>query len=886
MPGPTHRRPSRPHLAFALLRVLLPRAERDEVLADIRAEHDERAAADGRTAADRWLWRQALRSIPSLLTLRWRRGFTGFEPRANAFSPGEFRMQHWLADVRFAARRLRTRPAYTLLAVLTLALGIGGTAAIFGIARPIILDPLPYANADEVLTFWGSGWWNEEEYSYLRGRIPGFRAVAMHREGDVTFREGNSPARLVPGIAASAELFDVLGARPLLGRTFQTGDDLQGAEPVVVIGYGLWRELGGGRDIIGKRYELDGVIRTVVGVMPKGFWYPTPTTRLWTARPINPTGRNGSYTLVGHVAAGQDPNNMGANLNRLVQMLGERFTYGERGDKTKDAWFKPIREQLFGSMKPAIFATFAGMALILIIACVNVAALMLGQVEGRSAELAVRSALGATRTRITQQLMVEALLLGTLAGVAGGVLAMVGFPILAQALPIGAWRDSSAFDWTIFGVALAVAILAVLVVVLVPATSLWRGGLRGALSGARTGGIQGRGGRMERGLVIAEVALAMLVASGAALLLRSVANLYAISPGIDTRGVAVVDIVSNRNLDGDVRIQTIDRIITALEQLPGVKSVGAAMKIPLRGGGDSWNVSPEGAAPQDRRFTYFRVVSPDYFETMGIRLRNGRLFGGSDRAILGNDTTVEMAVVVNESFAKKFFPGGDPLGRRSLGGFGLSERIVGVVNDVAEATLTEAPDAVSYYLHRQGWWGQAGSLVIRTTNPNAAPDILDDARRTVQRVAPEFAVQGVTTMERVFDNAVGPARQLMSLLGVLAALALLLGAIGIYGVIAHFAARRQRDWAIRVALGLPGTRVVAHIVRQGLVLAAVGVVIGLVGAAALTRLLSSFLYGVSSIDPVAFAGATVVLLVIGAGAALRPAYRAGMVDPVIVLREQ
>ena len=876
-----------PRLPLIILRLTLPRAERDEVIADLRAEYAAIASRD-RGRARWWLWRQALGSAPGLLALNWRRAADGFEPRANAFSRGEHHMQHWIADIRFAARRLRTRPAYLTLSVLTLALGIGGTAAVFGIARPILLDPLPYANADEVAAFWRSGWWTEQEFTYLRGNFPGFRSVAMHRPADMTLRDGDAPARLLSGIAVSHELFDVLGARPILGRTFRPGDDVPGADPTVVISHGLWQELGGAPDLIGRRLEFDGVSRTVIGVMPPGFWYPNPSIRIWSARPINPEGRNGSYTFIGRVAPGQDPARMDAHVRRLTQMIGERFTYAQNGDKTRDAWVKPLREELLGAMRPAVLATFAAMALILVIACVNVAALMLGQVEGRSAELAVRSALGATRARITQQLVVEALMLGLLAGLVGGGLAMIGFPTLAQALPIGAWSEAAAFDWSVFAVALLVSVLAVLAVALVPATSLWRGGLRGAISGSRTGGVQGRGGRLERGLVVAEVALAMLVASGATLLLRSVANLYAISPGIETRGIAVVDVVSNRTLDSDLRVQTIDRIVAALEQLPGVRSVGAAMKIPLRGGGDSWNVFAEGAspAPEDRSFTYFRVVSPDYFATMGIPLKSGRLFDASDRAIVGNDTTVEMSVVVNEAFAKKLFPNGDAVGRRFGGGFGLRQRIVGVVPNVAEASLTDEPTAASYYLHRQGWWGSAGSLVIRTTSSAGAEAILDEARRTVQRVAPEFAVAGVTTMDRVLDAAVGPARQLMSLLGLLAGLALLLGAIGIYGVIAHFAARRRRDWAIRVALGLPGRRVVTQVVRQGVTLALLGVALGAVGAAALTRLLSSFLYGVSSVDPIAFAASTLALLLIGALAAFVPAYRAGTVDPANVLREQ
>jgi putative ABC transport system permease protein len=880
--------PRPPHLALAVLRATLPRAERDELLADIHAEYDALVASAGASAANAWLWRQAIASAPGLLRLGWFRATTGFEPKANAFTPGVPHMQHWIADVRFAARRLRTRPAYTFLAVLTLALGIGGTAAIFGVAKPILLDPLPYANTDQVVSFWRPGWWNEQEYTYLRDKFPGFTAVAMHRPYDVLFRVGDEPTRILPSINSSYELFDVLGAKPMLGRTFKAGEDAPGQEPVAVLSYGLWRELGGTQDIVGKQYEFDGVRRTVIGVMPPGFWYPNPSIRLWTARQIQPNGRNGSYTFVGKVAPGVDPKNMKPQIDALLKILGERFTYSENGDKMKDAWIKPLRDVLVGDMKPAVYATFAAMALILMIACVNVAALMLGQVEGRAGELAVRTALGATHGRITQQLIVEALLLGTIAGVVGGGLAAVGFSTLATSLPIGAWGEAATFDWTVFAVALGVAILAVLAIALVPTTSLWRGGLRGAISGARMGGVQGRGGRLEGGLVIAEVALAMLVATGATLLLRSVSKLYDIRPGIETRGIGVVDVATNRNIDPLVGNAATDRIIAEVEQLPGVRAVAGSMRIPLRGSSNSFNVYADGSnIPQSERpFSFFRVVTPRYFETVGMKILAGRNFDESDRALSPADTVSEMSVVVNETFAKKVFPGVNPIGRVFRGGYGLPQRVIGVVPDVAEGSLTDRAEASAYYLFRQFFWGQPSSFLIRTTREQDAPAILEAARRAIQRVAPEFAVRGVTTMENVHDTAVGPARQLMSLLGLLAGLALLLGAIGIYGVIAHFAARRKRDWAIRVALGLTGRRVVQHIVRQGVLLSLVGVVIGAIGAALGTRLLGAFLHNVSAIDPIAFAGATLALLAIGALAAFVPAYRAGTVDPAIVLREQ
>lgn len=794
-------------------------------------------------------------------------------------------LTQWMADVRYAARRLRARPGYALLAVLTLALGIGGVAAVFGVARPVVLDPLPFANAREVGVFWMSGWWTEEEFLYLRGRIPGFREVAAYRPGDVTMRDGDAPARLVPGLATSAELFDVLGARPLLGRGFRAGDDARGAEPVAVISYGLWQELGGRSSIVGTRLTLDGEPRTVVGVMPRGFWFPDPSVRLWHARALDPEGRNGSYTLAGRVVPGGDVHRMTSPLRRLTSIMGERFHYSAGADKLGTAAITPLRDALLGGMRPAVVATFVAMGLILHIACANVAALMLGQVEGRATELAVRSALGADRARLTRTLVVEALLVGGAAGGLGAALAAAGFGLLARALPVGAWGESATFDWTTFAAALLVAVGAVLLVVLVPSVSLWRGDLRGALSRGRTGGIQGRGGRMERGLVVAEVALAMLIASGAALLVRSVAKLYAIDPGVTTRGIAVVDVVSRREMPVRERGRAVEALTAALRALPGVEAAAATMKLPLRGGGDSFAVGPEGRAPAERTNTFFRIVTPEYLTTMGVRLRDGRLFDASDRAI-DPDSSDEMSVVVNAAFARTHFPGASPLGRRIAGGYGNPQRIVGVVGDVAEGALTDGGKPTVYYLGAQaGWFGGRETFVLRTRRPDDAAAVLEAARRTVQQVAPEFAVQGTTTMTRVLDEAVGPARQIMVLLTLLSALALLLGAVGIYGVIAHFAARRKRDWAIRVALGLAPGRVVGHIVGHGVALIAAGVLAGVVAAAALARFLATLLFGVGTLDVPAFAAASLALLAVGVVAALVPAWRAGMSSPAVVLRE-
>lgn len=796
-------------------------------------------------------------------------------------------LRTWFTDAAYAGRRLRTRPIYTLIAVLTLALGIGGTAAIFGIARPLIFDPLPYANANELGMLWMPGWWTEEEYLYIRGHIPGFREVEAHRPGDVTMRIGDGPLRLVPGLTSSWELFDVLGAHPLIGRGFRAGDDVQGAEPVAVLSYGLWQELGGRPSILGQRLTMNDVPHTVIGVMPKGFWFPDPSVRVWTPKPLDPQGRNGSFALVGRVSPGLDVHHLDPQLHSLATTLGQRFHYQIGADKTEHPAVTPLRDQMLGPMRPAIVATFVAMGLILLIACTNVAALMLGQVEGRWSELAVRSALGATRGRIGQQLTVEALLLGLLAGFVGAGFASLGFRLLAQALPIGAWADHARFDWTTFVAALVIAIGAVLLIALVPAVSLWRGDLRGALSGARTGGVQGRGGRLERGLVVAQVALAMLIACGATLLVRSVRNLYAIDPGIETNGIAVVDILGNPEMTNAARLQVTDRVLSGLQSLPGVRSAALALKIPLRGGGDSFGITIDGKPWAAQTFTYFRVVSADYFKTMGIALRSGRTFDASDHRFTRADSSPVMSVVVNEAFVRKYFAGENPLGQIIGDGFGAPQRIIGVVQNVAEANLTDPPKPVRYYLAGQApIWGGNVTFVLRATRPQDATALLDRARRTVQTLAPDVAVQQTTTMDRVFDVAVGPARQVMSLLALLSGLALTLGAVGIYGVISHFATRRKRDWAIRLAVGLPGASIVRQIVSQGVALVAFGIVIGGVITTVTARLLASFLFGVGATDPVSLAAAAAALLAIGFLAALAPALRAGRVDPAMLLREQ
>jgi len=783
-------------------------------------------------------------------------------------------------DGWYAVRVLRRRPVYALLSVLTLALGIGGTAAVFGVAQGVLLSPLPYAHERELGVFWMKTDWTHEEYLHIRGRTPGFRQVALYRQGDAMLRVGGGSARLVPGVTASSELLDVLGAAPLLGRGFREGDDVPGAEGVALLSFGLWQELGGDPAIIGTYVTLDGRPRTVIGVMPRGFWFPDPSVRIWTPVPLRADSRSWNSTLIGRVAPNQDIRTMEAPLSQLAAMLDERFDYAARRNKTTDRRITPVRDDVLGPMQPALLATLAATALILLIGCANVAALVLGQVDARSAEFAVRSALGASRQRLAQQLMVEVLMVAVVAGTLGAALARVGFTVVTDTLPLGAWA-STAPDWRVFASAMAIAVIAASLVILVPIVSLYRGDLRRVLSAARMGGIEGRGGRLESGLVVTQVALAVMIASGAALLARSVANMYAVQPGVRVDGVAVVDLVFDGTLDRASREKTLDQLERSLRELPGVTSVGAGQTLPLRGGGYRAGLRIDERPEIQNAATEFRIVTPGYLESLGFALRRGRAISGDDRP------EAERVVVINEAFAHKYFPGVDPIGRSIGVDDQGSSRIVGIVADAAEKRLTDAAEPVRYVaLAQMPWIDDAQSIVLRTAPGAAETSLLEPARRTIARVAPAAAVQQTTTMRRVLDTAVGPARQVVSLLSLLTGLALILGAVGVYGVTTHFATRRRRDWAIRIAIGLPSSRVIAHILGHGAMLVSAGIVAGIGGAATLTRLLSSFLYEVSALDPTAFATAGAALFGVGMVAALVPAVRAGMADPVKALREQ
>lgn len=876
-------RPPLPRPAGALLCALLPAAERGEVLEEVAAEYAERRARGGRRAAGWWLWRQVLASAPALARRGWGRGWSGWEPEANRMRPGGSMFESWGRDLRYALRRLRHRPTYAVLTILTLSLGVAGTAAVYSIVERLLLEPLPVRAEEDLAVFWMEGSWSEAELLELEPRLQGFQGIAAWRPRDVPMQAEGGPARLVTGAAATAEIFRVLGVSPALGPGFAPGASQVGAEPTVVLSHSLWRELGADPGVVGSGLVLGGVTRRVVGVMPAGFWFPDPKARIWLAEELNPEDGSGNWGIVGRMAPGATPEALRGELARVMEPMHEIFQYDEgEWDKRVEPHLIPLRERLVGEVRPALLATLGAMALLLLIACVNVAALMLGQVDSRGTELAVRTAVGAERRQLLQQLLAEALVIGAGAGVLGAVLATAGFRLVVGALPLGALAETAAVDWTVFAASIGFALAAATAVALAPGLAVARSDVQRRITRARTGGVEGRGGRLEGALVVAQVALVLLMAAGAGLLIRSVANLRAIDPGVEVEGLAVVDVVMPVTMEAERRAQVTRTLVEAVGALPGVRRAAATQRLPLRGSSDNWGMGIESRPELEGLNTAFRIVTPGYFEAMGIPLRSGRVLQETDR----NPDATEGVVVINQQLADMYFPDRDPLGQRIAFMNGRWDRIVGVVGNAAEAGLSAEPVPARYLVYEQVPFLLHGqTLVLRLQDGAEAATVLESARRAVQATAPEVAVQEMTTLENVFDRAIGPARQVMALLALLGGLALALGAVGVYGVVSHFVTRRRRDWGIRIALGMRPATVVRRIVRQGGTLVATGIGLGLVAVLALGRLLASFLYGVGSADPVALAGAALILLGAGLLAAWIPARRASRIDPALVLRE-
>ena len=802
-------------------------------------------------------------------------------------------------DIRYSLRQLARSPGFALAAVVTIALGVGANTAIFSVVNAALLRPLPYPAADRIVAVrelidGGEAVLSPPNMMDFRAERSLFAAMAGTYNTSFALT-GDGAAEHLVGAAATEDFFRVVGTPPLLGRAFRSEDARQGAAPVVVLREDLWRRRwGGDSSILGRSIRLDGVARTVVGVMPASLGYPDPATELWTPLGFSEeelaTQRGAHYLdVLARLAPDVTLEQANAGLRAIAARLAAAHPRTNEGES---AVALSLREALVGDLETALVVMLGAVGFVLLVACANVASLLLTRAVGRGRELAVRTALGAGRGRIVRQLLVESLILALAGGAAGLLLAAWGVDALVAMRPEAlATVGEVALDRTVLLFTLGVTMASALVFGLLPAVMASRRiELASGLRDGGAGAIGARGAQRVRGLlVVAEVSLAVVLLAGAGLLVRSFQRLTSVDPGFDPAGVLTFNVgLPEAEYDGPKARRFIEELTERLAAIPGVTAVGASSILPLSGSaygislteldGRSFAEDPDAPSVQ------VRLATPGYLRAMGIELRRGRDLAPTDGA------EAPRVLLVNEAAAALLWPRGDALGRRmtigtrfELGGDRAGGEVVGVVGDVRELRVSRPARPTVYLPHAQ-WPVDLMGLAVRAGGDPTSLVAL--AREQVRAVDPNVPIFGVLTMEQRLTGAVATQRFYMLLLGAFAAAALVLAAVGIYGVLAFGVAQRSREIGIRVALGARPGDVAGLVARSGIALAATGLLLGVAGAVALTRVLRGLLYEVEPTDPATLALVSLLLLAVAAAAAILPARRATRVDPMAALRSE
>jgi putative ABC transport system permease protein len=810
-------------------------------------------------------------------------------------------MRDLAADVRFALRGFRRNPGFTAVVVAVLGLGIGANTAIFSVVDALVLRPLPFPDADRLVTLHtrnlsldrlGPVSW--PDVADVRAQSRALGELAVYRPYRFVLVGQGEPETL-DGIVASAELFSVLGRPPALGRGFLPGEDRAGQAPVVVLSHAFWqRRLAADPAAIGRALTLNGTRFTVVGVAHPGFRFPLedPAPAFWVTlhgsfdedarqwRSMMPY-RSGIARLRPGVSVAQAQ----ADLDLIHARLAAAYPKDDGGrvfvvSSFHDEWIREGRGSLL--------ILLGAVGLVLLIACANVANLQLARVAARRREIAIRTALGAGRGRIARQFLAESLLLAALGCGVGLAVSWLGLDVLVAAIPGELARPHPvALDGRVLAYALVLALVTGLLVGSVPAALAMRADLRGALADASGTVVAGRG-RIRSALLVLEVALALIVVVGAGLLVRSFARVAAIDPGFQQRSLLTARLrLSGTPID---RPRLYRGLLERLPALPGARAAAVAQPLPFTRWGGKWQFTlddrpaPAADAPL---LSEVRSVSPGYFHTLGIPLIDGRLFEAAD-----DTREAPQVAVVNQTFARQFWPQGSPLGRRILAYGRYNPRIVGVVADsrgtcrVAgcageDQARLERPAEPEAFIPLKGAGGLELYVAVRVDQPMAAAGSL---RALIRDIDPNLPVDQIRTMEDAIGESLAQRRLNLTLLALWAGLALLLAVIGVYAVLSYSVVQRRREVAIRMALGAQGRQVRRLLMVQGLRLTALGLVLGVLGALGLTRVLRSQLYGVSATDPLTFVAVIVLLVLVAALACLLPARRATRIDPMIALR--
>ncbi|HEX6729065.1 MAG TPA: ABC transporter permease [Pyrinomonadaceae bacterium] len=809
-------------------------------------------------------------------------------------------MDTLLRDLRYGLRNMLKQPAFTLMILLTLGLGIGATTAIFSVVNGVLLRNLPYRQPERIIAI------QELNPKGTRVQVTSanfldwsaqntvFEHLAAIREGTSNLALSDSAER-IDVAQTSANFFDVFGVTPVHGRLFTPADEQSGHEPIVVLGHALWQSrFGGDSGLLGKPVRLDGRNYTVVGIAPAGFQYPGKTEawlpplrlvpELFPDQDVTQTRGMGYLSAVALLKPGVSVNQAAAEMETITARLRQQYPESNNNRFNKVV---SLHEHLVGETNKMLWLLFGAVTFVLLIACANVANLLLANGASRQKEIGIRTALGASRLRVIRQLFTESALMAFAGGAVGLLLSVWGVPLITQLLPRAFPRlDEIQMDWRVLGFTLGASVFTGFLFGLAPALNVTRFGVQSSMKETS----QGAGGsvhrsRLRQTLIIAEVALSVVLLAGAGLLFRSFLQLHSVNAGFTPEQVLTARLspAGEKFQTGTDLINYFDKVTERIAALPGVREVGVINTLPLQKG-PTLRFRVEGRPPQTVDKwppANYRVVSPNYFHLMNIPVLQGRPFERSDN----DDAPTKL--MVNQSLVDKNFSGENVIGKRI--NFGRTDdnqqpiwlEIIGVVADIKNQELKEPPEPEFYFSSLQGPF-QTMSIVLRSTvEPNS---LVSAVRQSVAEVDKTVPVSNFETMERIVDESVMEPRFNMVLLSLFSTIALLLCAAGIYGVTAYTVTQRTHELGIRLALGAQLSDVLKLILKQGVTVILVGLAIGLAAAFVLTRLLKTLVFGVSTTDPLTFIAITLLLALVALVACYVPARRATKVDPLVALR--
>ena len=807
-------------------------------------------------------------------------------------------METLIKDIRYGVRGLLKRPGFTAIALITLALGIGANTAIFSVVNAVLLRPLPFRDPDQLVIVWEDATFagfprnTPAPANYVDWKTQNQSFVDMAASHETSFNlTGDGEPERVSAYSVSSNFFPLFGVQPLLGRSFSDGEDRPGTNKVAILSYSLWQSrYGGDRQILNRDIQLNGEKHTVVGVMPASFQFFESDVRLWVPLALDQedwANRGGHFLkVVARMKPGVPIAQAQADMNGIMRRIAADHP-GETMEGKLGAVVLPMREQIVGESRGSLIVLLVAVAFVLLIACANVAGLLLARAVGRRREIALRVALGAGRGRVIRQLLTESLLLAGVAGVLGSLLAYWSFTFLQGLVPEEMTLSTPLnLDTRILAFTLLVSIVTGVIFGLVPALQAANIDLNEALkqSSTRTTST----GRLRSAMIVFEVALSLVLLVGAGLLIQTLFQLFRQYSVLEPEKVLTMRTILPREKyrEQQPRDNFYQQVLQRVEHLPGVVSAGYSTSIPLAWKGGTSGFYPEGITSPIPGMAYdsnHRQVSTNYLQTMNVPLRQGRYFESSDNA-----QSMPVAIV-NETMARQYWPGENALGRRfKLGGPEDTDvpwvQIVGIVADIRQMGLDEPVKAEMYFPYQQGQsiWYIPRDLVIRTTGDTSG--LIGSVRQAIREVDPGQPVSNVATMAEVLGTEAAQRRMGMIMLVGFASLALLLASLGIYGVLAYFVTQHTAEIGVRQALGATPRNILFLVLKKGMGLTLAGIAIGLIGAFVLTRLMSSLLFGVKASDPLTFVTVPLVLGLVALLACLIPARRATRIDPLVALR--